>query len=99
MACFERKQWSTTSSLLLETIKPPTTKKNPNKSRKNKKKTPPKVPSKTMSHGSFMGIPIQNKAKTPTLQRLPGEFPACRQLDGPGEDEVFAQPQQGGTPF
>jgi hypothetical protein len=51
-----------------------------------------------------MGIPIQNKAKTQpfnpsTLQRLPGEFPACRQLDGPGEDEIFAQPQQSGTPL
>lgn len=66
MACFESKQWSTTSSLLLETIKPPRTTKNPNKSRKNiKKKHHQRSHQKPWkSHGSFMGIPIQNKAKT-----------------------------------
>ena len=28
----------------------------------------------------------------------PPHFSSHRQLDGPGEDEIFAQAQQGGTP-
>ena len=74
MACFESKQWSTTSSLLLETIKPPRTTKNPNKSRKNIKKK-----HHQRSHQKPWGFPFKTRQKPnpSTLQPFndsPGSF-------------------------
>ena len=70
-----------------------------NPSNKNTTKGPMKNHEPWLFHGDSHSK--QGKTTNPsTLQRLPrGNSPACRQLDGPGEDEIFAQPQQSGTPL